>query len=248
MSVSTRMLTLGRGLKDPRDVMPQEALTKGTHLFEQVHDLLWDMICRGEIEPGQRMKDSEWSLKLGLSRTPVREAMRKLQQEGLLLPLSSGGYQVKTVSPTDLEELYTCRAALEALAAEQASLNLNVSAHQELVDTIHAADIAIEADDLDQAFVLNGLFHKQIFRLANNNHLDLLGGTLSRLILFYRSALLNRVRNSPELIQAYRDRLRVKQADHKGVVAAMYAGSHGTASELMRKHVLSSIEELGKND
>ncbi|WP_444633979.1 GntR family transcriptional regulator [Cupriavidus oxalaticus] len=235
-------------LSSKTDMDLNDTLSKGTPLFDQVHDVLWDMICRGDIKPGDRMKDSEWSAKLGLSRTPVREAMRKLQQDGVLLPLTAGGYQVKSVRSTDLAELYTCRAALEALAAEQASRRLNAEAHQQLIDTIHEADLAIEADELDRAFSMNGRFHKEIFLIADNGHLDLLGAMLSRLVLFYRSALLNRVKSDPSLAQSYRARLLIKQKDHKSIVAAMYAGNHALAATLMRDHVLSNIGELESHD
>ena len=76
-----------------------------THLFEQIHQVLWDKIRNGEIVPGQRLKDVEWAQRLGVSRTPVREAMRKMQQEGVLIPLSQGGYEVRGSSRRDLIDL-----------------------------------------------------------------------------------------------------------------------------------------------
>jgi DNA-binding GntR family transcriptional regulator len=222
----------------------RDTLTKGSHLFDQVHDLLWDLIIKGEIKPGERLKDSEWSVRLNLSRTPVREAMRKLQQEGVLLPLSAGGYQVKTVSNNDLSELYTCRAALESMATELASQRMKPNDLARLADTIYAGDEAIEAEELDKAFALNSSFHKQILELAGNGHLNFLAGTLNKLVLFYRSALLNRVKSDPQLTSAYQDRLRVKQEAHRMIVAAMVAGKHKEAGDLMREHVLLSIKEL----
>mgnify|MGYP003350718015 FL=1 len=95
------------------------ALPARNHLFEQIHGILWDKIRSGEIVAGQRLKDIEWARKLNVSRTPVREAMRKMQQEGVLVPLAQGGYEVRATSRTDLIELYRCRAALEALATEE---------------------------------------------------------------------------------------------------------------------------------
>lgn len=237
-----RQPTLKTPMKD--DVDLKDTLKRGSHMFEQVHDALWNLIIKGEIKPGDRLKDSEWSLKLGLSRTPVREAMRKLQQEGVLLPLSAGGYQVKNVSNKDLEELYTCRAALETLATVQASEKLSSEQGQELLTLIGNADSAIEKGKIDDAFRINSAFHARIFELAGNGHLNFLGETLSKLVLFYRSALLNRVKNDPALSRQYEDRLRAKQDAHRAIVAAMLDGKHQEAGELMRVHVLASIKEL----
>ncbi|MFM0045698.1 GntR family transcriptional regulator [Paraburkholderia sediminicola] len=222
----------------------KDTLTKGSHMFDRVHDLLWDMIIKGEIKPGERLKDSDWSVRLSLSRTPVREAMRKLQQEGVLLPLVSGGYQVRTVSNNDLTELYTCRAALESMATELASQRMKSHDLARLAETIYAADEAINKEELDIAFALNSSFHKQIAELADNSHLNFLSETLNKLVLFYRSALLNRVKSDPQLTSAYQDRLRIKQDAHRAIVAAMVAGKHKDAGDLMREHVLLSIKEL----
>ncbi len=230
------------------DMEVKDSLTKGLPLFDQVHDVLWDMIIKGEIKPGQRLKDSEWAAKLNLSRTPVREAMRKLQQEGVLLPLASGGYQVKAVSNTDLAELYTCRAALEAMATELASQRMKANDVAKLADAVYAADEAIEAEELDKAFALNSGFHKQILALSGNSHLNLLSETLNKMVLFYRSALLNKVKGDPQLTTAYQARLRIKQEAHRAIIAAMVAGKHREAGELMREHVLASIKELTQSD
>lgn len=109
-------MMMGAAVKGKRMDLPEK-----THLFEQIHQILWDKIRSGEIVPGQRLKDIEWANRLGVSRTPVREAMRKMQQEGVLMPLAQGGYEVRPTSRRDLIELYRCRAALETLAAEEAA-------------------------------------------------------------------------------------------------------------------------------
>ncbi|MFM0740584.1 GntR family transcriptional regulator [Paraburkholderia xenovorans] len=220
------------------------ALSKSAHMFDQVHDHLWELIIKGDIKPGDRLKDTEWAGKLGLSRTPVREAMRKLQQEGVLLPLSAGGYQVKSVSNKDLEELYTCRAALEKLATMEASRRIDKQQCQALMQTVELADKAILKKQFDTAFRLNSDFHKAVFEIADNSHLAFLLESISKLVLFYRSALLNRVKSTPELAEAYIARLTAKQEAHRAIVRAMASGEHDEAGELMHAHVLASIKEL----
>lgn len=236
------VLNLATNMKAETEL--KDALKRSSHMFDQVHDALWDLIIKGEIQPGDRLKDSEWCIKLGVSRTPVREAMRKLQQEGVLLPLSAGGYQVKNVSNKDLAELYTCRAALETLATVQASERLSSEEGKQLLALIGKADAAIEKGKIDEAFRINSAFHARVFELAGNGHLNFLGESLSKLVLFYRSALLNRVKKDPSLSGQYADRLRAKQDAHRAIVGAMLEGKHQEAGELMREHVLASIKEL----
>lgn len=221
-------------------------LSKPSHLFDQVHDRLWDLIIKGEVQPGERLKDVEWANRLGVSRTPVREAMRKLEQEGVLLPLSAGGYQVKMVSNRDMEELYTCRAALEHLATLEASRRLDQTGADALNRLLALTDAAISRHDLDDVFRLNSAFHKAIFEYAENNHLIFLWESLNKLVLFYRSALLNKVKQRPELSDAYLKRLSVKQEAHRSIVKAMVEKRHATAAELMEAHVLASIQELAE--
>ena len=89
---------------------------RGTPLYEQIYDALWDLIFKGEIQSGQRLSDREWAERLSTSRTPVREAMRQMARDGVLIVLENGGYQVRTVDPQGLANLYRCRAPLAALA------------------------------------------------------------------------------------------------------------------------------------
>lgn len=214
------------------------------HLFEQIHSILWDKICGGEIVPGQRLKDIEWARKLNVSRTPVREAMRKMQQEGVLIPLAQGGYEVRPTSREDLVELYRCRAALEALAAEEAAARVDEVAAQRLEDLVARCDGAIARGDLDAAFGLNTDFHSALIELAGNQHLADLLDTLRRLVLFYRSALLQHSKGNTKSKALYLDRLRVKQDRHREILAALWKKDGAQAAALMRSHVRETAEDL----
>jgi DNA-binding GntR family transcriptional regulator len=214
------------------------------HLFEQIHGILWEKIRSGEIESGQRLKDIEWARKLNVSRTPVREAMRKMQQEGVLVPLAQGGYEVRATSQTDLMELYRCRAALEALAAEQAAAHFDAAAAARLEAMIARADGAIVRGDLDAAFALNTQFHAAVLELSGNRHLKGLLDALQRLVMFYRAALLRISRDDPRNKALYLDRLRVKQACHREIFAALRDRDGARAAALMQAHVRETAEDL----
>jgi len=215
-----------------------------THLFEQIHQVLWDKIRNGEIVPGQRLKDVEWAQRLGVSRTPVREAMRKMQQEGVLIPLSQGGYEVRGSSRRDLIELYRCRAVLEALATEEAAERCDAKQAKRLEELIGRCDEAIARGDLDAAFSLNTAFHTAIIELSNNAHLGNLLDALRKLVFFYRAALLENSRNDVENRALYIERLRIKQAHHRKILSALKKKDGARAAELMRNHVRATAEDL----
>ena len=220
------------------------ALPARNHLFEQIHGILWEKIRSGEIESGQRLKDIEWARKLNVSRTPVREAMRKMQQEGVLVPLAQGGYEVRATSQADLIELYRCRAALEALAAEQAAARFDDTVAARFDALIGSADDAIERGDLDAAFALNTMFHAAILELSGNRHLTGLLDTLQRLVMFYRAALLRISKDDARNTSLYVDRLRVKQDCHREILAALRIKDGARAAALMQSHVRETAEDL----
>jgi DNA-binding GntR family transcriptional regulator len=214
------------------------------HLFEQIHKVLWEKIRSGEIVPGQRLKDIEWAQHLGVSRTPVREAMRKMQQEGVLIPLAQGGYEVRGTSRRDLIELYRCRAALEALAMEDAVAQAGDKEVKHLEHLIAQCDQAIADGDLDAAFSLNSGFHKAILDLSGNTHLQTLLDSLQKLVFFYRSALLKMSKDDPASAALYVERLRIKQDHHREILDACKARDGTRAAALMRDHVRATAEDL----
>lgn len=219
-------------------------LPERSHLFEQIHGILWEKIRSGEIVSGQRLKDIEWARKLNVSRTPVREAMRKMQQEGVLVPLAQGGYEVRATSRVDLIELYRCRAALESLAADEAAARCDEAAAARLEALIGRADEALERGQLEVAFALNTEFHAAILELSGNRHLGGLLDTLQRLVTFYRTALLRMSKDDAESKALYLERLRVKQERHREIFAALRARDGARAATLMQAHVRETAEDL----
>src|SRR2546423_13163446 len=86
-------------------------------LQEKVYDHLKQAILAGEIEPGERLLETRLAQSLGVSRIPVREAIRKLEREGLIVVFPRRGVYASSLSPRDVDEVYAVRAVLEGLAA-----------------------------------------------------------------------------------------------------------------------------------
>jgi DNA-binding GntR family transcriptional regulator len=224
--------------------MTETLLLEKTHLFDRIYDILWDKIGTGEIQPGHRLKDIEWAEKLQVSRTPVREAMRKMQHEGILLPLNSGGYQVRKLNDSDIIDLYRCRAALEAVAAEDAAENAKSSDVALLNKIIGDCDEAIEKNDLRTAFELNSRFHAAVLDLSSNLYVRQTCDSLRRMILFYRSSVLRQSQANETASEVYVSRLRIKQLHHRQIADAIAARDGQLAFRLMQNHVRETAEDL----
>jgi len=215
-----------------------------SHLFDRIYEILWDKIGTGEIAAGERLKDGDWAEKLQVSRTPVREAMRKMHQEGILVPLSQGGYQVRRLNENDIVDLYRCRAALEAVAAEDAASNASAQDIARLKATVEECDHAIEKAELDKAFALNSRFHAEVLALSTNSYIRQVCESLRRMIFFYRASVLRQSQASATDSELYLSRLRIKQLHHKQIVAAIEARDGAMAHRCMQTHVRETAEDL----
>ena len=223
-----------------------DGLLRSSHLFEQIHELLWQKILSGEFLPEQRLKDTQLAKELGVSRTPVREAMRKMQQEGILIPLSFGGYQVRSVSLEDFKGLYQCRAVLEGLAAKEATARFSAEAKSRFDTLLDKVDEAIKTDDLDGAFILKTAFHNELVELSENVHLIGLFRSITKLILFYRSALLNRVKTAKTSKAEYIEEMLASQHTHRVIVETISAGDGEKARQVVEAHLLAAAEDIAQ--
>lgn len=199
---------------------------QATRLADQVYELLRARILTGELLPGARLTVPGLSAELGLSRSPVREAVQRLVQEGLCVDRPHAGAVVATVDLHALVEAYEVRAVLERLSVTRATLRASPVELAELrtLDQAHRKAVALgvphEVARADTAL------HRRIMALAGNGQLELaLGPILDRMSL---AIMAGDVQQWPTLaIQ-----------EHDRVLEAMEAGDGERAGELMAEHVL----------
>lgn len=220
------------------------SLIPKSHMFDQVYEHMLQQITSGAVQPGERIKDSEWATKFGVSRTPMREAIRKLTQEGLLVGLPNGGYEIRRLSPRELIQLYGCRAALEGAAVHEVTLAKNPAVIAQLKEVLDETGKAIESKDLKRAFDLNTLYHKVIMDACDNAFVKDMLTSLQRMIRVYRGNVLNDAQKSTEGAAIYLERLCVKQSHHSAIFEAISAGDHVLASNLMVGHVNQTVDDL----
>lgn len=137
-------------------------------LYKQAHAAVRERIINGELKPGSRVDVQTIADELDISRTPVREAIRQLTQEGLLEPQRDGRVHVYSPSVDDLAEIYIVRAALEGMAALVTS-SREPPPDLTVIEEAHARGVAaVRADDWKGVADANTDFHEGLVRLSEN--------------------------------------------------------------------------------
>jgi DNA-binding GntR family transcriptional regulator len=219
---------------------------RGTPLYEQIYDALWDLIFKGEIQSGQRLSDREWAERLSTSRTPVREAMRQMARDGVLIVLENGGYQVRTVDPQGLANLYRCRAPLAALAVHDTALSAKDDVLRQVRAAVEATSQAIGNRDAEQALRLNSRFHDLVVESCGNPYLITMMTNLERLILFYRIALLKTSLGERAQADEYFRHLARGNERQLQIAEAMAQRDGVRAKNLMEQHLLASADDMAR--
>jgi len=144
-----------------------------TSMVDAAYAQLRRRILDNDWPPGHRALEHEVATELGMSRTPVREALMRLQNEGLVEVIPRHGMRVLPVSGNDMQEIYQILTALECMAAELlAARKPSAKELQPLVDATQAMDKALRADDLDAWAAADERFHAQLIDLAGNRQLQ----------------------------------------------------------------------------
>jgi len=221
------------------------------NLSGQVYSQIKTLILCNEILPGQKLHHQELSERLGVSRTPVREALTRLVQEGYVSFLPNRGFTCKEIRLQEAGELYQLREALEAFAVEKAIENLTEAAFTEL-----SAKINLYGKDVQKRFTRDRLVydqdvHLEISRLSGNETLTkTLAQVFERIILKRRTdGLYDPARG----ITAHQEHLKLLQAMKKRnthdavkiVRAHIHAGRNNVLADLKQRQEIREFRQTG---
>lgn len=190
---------------------------------------LREAILSRVLQPGQQFAEEDFAKAFGVSRTPVREAVLRLEAEGLVERLSRRGLVINQISPEEVLEIYEVRIALDALAAELASTAITPPEVAELRwinDRMHAAG---EDDDYEEMARLNLEFHDLMARASRN----------SFLIRMVREVH-NRVRRFSSTTFAYPARWQTAVEEHHAILSALEQGDGYTARQSAWEHMANA--------
>lgn len=151
-----------------------------TSLVDEVRNYLRDAIITLKYRPGEQLNETAILSKLDISRSPLREAFRLLEGEGLVTWKSRRGVFVNEITSDDVKELFPIRASLEALATELAAPRLTDKDISQLGTIVKKMEDAVNDGNIRASIKLNFEFHKQIVKAAGNKRLEQIIKTLGR--------------------------------------------------------------------
>jgi len=195
-------------------------------LRDIVFEALKDAIVKGQLKPGERLMEQQIAEELGVSRTPVREAIRKLELEGFIIMIPRRGAYVSDVSLKDVAQVFEVRAAMESLAAGLAAQRITDEQLEDLERKFVEAKAALENSDLEMAIRFDSEFHEIIYQASRNDRLVQILSNLREQIHRYRSASL-----------AHPGRLKDTMEEHKNLLDAIYQRNVGLAEKLAKEHI-----------
>jgi DNA-binding GntR family transcriptional regulator len=150
------------------------------YLVDEAYRRLKAMILQNELLPGTQIIEQEAAVRLGMSRTPVREAMIRLQNGGLVQIVPRHGMRVLPISLADMREIYEVLIAVEPVAAE---LLARQRPEPQVIEPLHTAcdemEAALERDDLPRWAAADEHFHRSLLRLCGNRRLAQIGETVA---------------------------------------------------------------------
>ena len=202
---------------------------------ERVADQLRDRIAHGELMPGATLSEAALAQEFGASRTPVREALKQLQAEGLIVTKPRVGTFVSAPSRKEINELFEVKEILEGAAARLFANRGEIPELAQLRENVRRSEQAVANGDFDQYVGLVHEYHDLIMRGAGNSKLMQQYKMLMNQLLYTRFVHLS-VRRSGRLPQSDRE--------HQSILQVIEARDGATAERLMRDHVRASHQAL----
>ncbi len=196
--------------------MKTPAIKKSATLREQVYQVVVNELKGGDFTPGERITEEGLARRLGVSRTPIREALMQLSKQGVLRPRDGGGYIVPSPSIDELQQVIVVRALLEPAAVRMAALEYDKPKVELISKAIEAEAAAVNHSQSTQFARANEEFRNAIFHGISNKKLSGLIAQFANHLHFIRGATLNDVALREDIVERQkkiRDAIKHKDAD-----------------------------------
>ncbi len=210
--------------------------TEPRSMMDIVYEVLKQAIIKGELEPGERIVEKKIADMLQVSRTPLRQAIRRLEAEGLLDRVRSGGVRVAKISEGEIREIYDVRIALEVRIIRAVALRIDgqgMERLREVTDRIreHLADPGEEKDAIIEQIKLGDLFHQTLYEIyGNKTCIKILDGFQTKVNRF------------AYLAYSQRNRSLASAKEHIELYELARRGQAAEAGRKMEEHILRAWE------
>ena len=195
-------------------------------LRDVVFNTLRQAILKGELAPGERLMEIQLAQKLGVSRTPIREAIRKLELEGLVLMIPRRGAEVARISEKSLKDVLEVRRSLEELAIELACQRMTEEDMQALEEAQKAFKAAIEQGDAMKIAETDEAYHDVIYYSTRNKRLVQILNNLREQMYRYRFEYIKDFSQHERLVE-----------EHKVIYESIVKKDKETASNMAKVHI-----------
>ncbi len=210
-----------------KDLGPLKTIGPRKSLGQHVYQDLRKAIVRGDVDAGHRLVESRIADAMGISRTPVREALHKLEREGLVVPRQKGGFSVVGIHREDIKEIFGIRSALESYAAGLAASHYQPGQLGPLEKKIDLFQDKLNSGQMVALVKINTEFHQLLYALSGNRRLIRMIGTLQDQFHRFRKIILAK------------DHLaKASNEDHRRMLTYIRRKDVKRTEHLVKKHIL----------
>lgn len=214
----------------------KQEVTDKYSLRGRVFSKVREDILNGKYKEHEELKEVAIGEELGVSRTPVREAFRQLELEGLIQIVPNKGAYVTGITAKDVEDIYMIRSLLEGLCAKWATEYITAEQLDELEENVYLTDFHAERGHLDQIAELDNRFHQILYEACSSKQLQ-------RLLVDFHEYVL-RVRKKT---LANGGRGKVSNEEHRQIMEAIKAKDGPKAEILANRHIINAYDNMVKN-
>lgn len=211
-------------------------ISKQPSLRQIVYEKLKDAILTGALAQGTRIYESRLAEEMGISRTPVREALHILERETLIFSIDKVGYEVKDIDKEDLEEISEIRKTVETLALKEAIKHLDIEEIRKLENNLHRSEKILKNQKPGLFVVLDAEFHSILCSMSGRNRLIRMADTLRKEMQRFRS----HARSLEPLAEASLNY-------HKKIVHFLKESDYRNASKILANHIDQVKKEILKD-
>lgn len=205
-------------------------------LHSRVYNRIRNDILNGVYEPGESLVETKLSEELGVSRTPVREALRQLELEGLVQSVPNKGVTVTGISTQDIQDIYTIRMMIEGLAARWAAEKATPDELEELKEAIDLEEFYTAKHNYGSLLRFDTRFHDIIFKASKSKPLMYTLSTFHRYVQKARKVSMSSPERAAEVLE-----------EHKAILQAIIDRDADRAEKLMTEHVRNASLNLLKH-
>ena len=214
----------------------KQEVTDKYSLRGRVFHKLREDILSGKYEEHEELKEVAIGEEMGVSRTPVREAFRQLELEGLIQIIPNKGAYVTGITEKDVKDIYMIRSLLEGLCARWATENITREQMEEMEENVYLAKFHAQKGHLEQMAELDNRFHNILYEACSSKMLEHQLKDFHQYVLRVRKKTLANANRGPK-----------SNEEHEQIMEAIKAGNADLAEQLANRHMINAYENMVKN-